>query len=299
VIVGVAAALIAAAISGFQTGAADRGIQERKVYTASGIAFLLPSDFLSTNLPTRQLAALGIFGLRAYLPPDGGASTLIGLSNGSGPTLLRLPSTAHLRESSPPALYEAGSYAAARVTGALTATGVSTQVAIYSIPTTAGSVNVVCALDSANNRPSSYEHCEHLATTLDISPDYGKTIDLRALIDYPSEVGHALTVDYARASTLRTQLAAAPHAGVQATLARALASLSYGAIAALRTLPVDPIALPAERLLRSGLSLQAHAYQALATAARRGRAHAWASARGLVVHGEELVAKALRLVGVP
>ncbi len=288
--------------------------------------FVAPHGFFAISGSSEVIAnALSISEFRS-LAPSGDSSRgfiLVGVSHGEGPHMLSPEASGSVGGSSAPSLMRVGAYMAVLVAGPLSlaadptseAGGVGAQVAphmatlevtVYSIPVLSGSpptswstVNVVC-VPTRTSPAQLLQACGELSTTLELQ-EYGVAFDGASVSGYEKALIHALGRYYGEGPRLRKLLHAAPHAGGEGARAMQLASLCVAGArsVAVGKLPLDPIALPAQRRLRSGLALQARGYKALASAAARGHVRAWASAQRQVVRGERAVDEALAGVFAP
>jgi hypothetical protein len=288
--------------------------------------FVAPHGFFPLAGSSEAIAtALSIPEFRS-LAPSGDFSrglVLVGISHGEGPHLLSPEATARLGSSGTPSLMRVGAYMAVLVVaplpiaedptsrgdglGAQTAPHMGTiEVTLYSIPVLSGSpptswttVNVVCV--PTRTAPAQLlQACGELSTTLELQ-EYGVAFDGASLSGYHKALTHALARYYREGLKLRKLLHGAPHAGGEEARAEQLASLCRAVARSVEVgkLPLNPIALPAQRRLRSGLALQARGYKALASASARGRPRAWTSARRQVAGGERVVTRALAGVLAP
>ncbi len=290
VIVAVIALWIGAGIGGDQAGEANSGHKWEPVTTASGVDFSRPPGSKRMAPPEHLLKSLGISNIRAYtLPEDTLGSAIVGTSSGTGPTLLSAAGLAHLQNLSSPEVVEVGRYAAVHVTGTLASGGV--PVTVYSVPTTAGVVNVVCVNDA-----SALESCEHLSTTLAISRPKSEPIALTTIEEDLTTIRKTVASYEAQVLSLRKQLARASYGAEQADVAEQLGVLCLKTAVKVAHLSSDPVVLPAQLSLHKGLVRAAAAYYLLHRAAVDGGRRVWVLGRGQVLRAERIIAVALRQV---
>jgi hypothetical protein len=245
------------------------------------------------------LKALAVTPLRVYSPAGDTTrgSVVIGYSHGTGPMLLGTHA-ARLAARSTPQIEEVGAYVAVRITGTVASAGVRRQATVYSVPATGGDAVVLCLAASSGAITLQRPDCERVVTTLNIasSSTIGVPISLDRLTAYPRLLRKKLASYENEAHGLRRDLKEAKHSGEEQVLATQLASLYKRAARALTPAPLDPIALPAQRSLRTGLARAAAGYRLLARAAARDGRRAWALGCSRAVLADGNISAALRRV---
>lgn len=181
-----------------------------------------------------------------------------------------------------------GCQVAVHVTGMV----VGQEASVYSFPTAAGEVAVLC-LGGEASAPVDQRDCTALASSLSISSEYGKPISLRKLSAYPSYLAAALAGYLQFAPQLRRELRSARHAGEQAAVAGRLAAACKAAARSLARLAPTPIALPAQYALGHELGNMAGGYALLGQAARGGERRRWAVGRARVAAAERQLRRSL------
>jgi hypothetical protein len=290
---------IAALFVGYGEGKAGRSTNARQVTTATGIEFAVPPELADSPTPTGVLEALAITPLRVYSPAGnvGQGSVVVGYSRGTGPTLLGTRA-ARLTARSSPQVDELGQNVAVRVTGTIANEGIPSQVTVYSVPTTGGDAVVLCLAARNDVTASSQPDCERVATKLKIAPtsSIGSPISLDQLETYPHSLLATFTPYADAADGLRLRLSAARFSGEEQSLAAQLASLYARAARALAQPSPDPLVLPAQHLLYTGITRVLAGYNLLAHAAAVGGPRTWAQGRSQVAGAEATIAAALRQI---
>jgi hypothetical protein len=282
----------------YELGKSDRSTNPTQVTTAAGIEFALPPELADAPTPTGVLEALAITPLRAYSPAGdfSQGSVVVGYSSGTGPTLLGAP--ARLAADSAPRVEEVGGNIAVRVAGTVAAAGMPNRVTVYSVPATDGDAVVLCLAPRDGAGASLQTDCERVATKLEIAST--------ASIGYPVLIGQLVADSHSlldtvssyekEASGLRLRLKQARFSGEERSLTAQLASLYGRAGKALASSKRDPLVLPAQHLLYTGIVHARAGYALLARAAASLASQAWTQGRSQVAGAERIIASALRRI---
>ena len=286
---------IGVAFFAYERGKSDRSTDAKQVRTATGIEFAVPPELADASIPVGVLEALAITPLRAYSPAGDATqgSVVVGYSSGTGPTLLGAP--ARLAASSAPQVEEVGGNIAVRVAGTVTDVGMPNQVTIYSVPATGGDAVVLCLAPRDGTGASLQTDCERVATKLEITSNtsIGRAVSIGQLVADSRSLLDAVSSYEKKASGLRLRLKQARFSGEERSLTAQLASLYRRAAKALASSKLDPLVLPAQRLLYTGIMRVRTGYVLLARAAASGHTPTWALGRSQVVSAERIIAVAL------
>lgn len=289
---------IAVFVFAYDLGKSNRSPDVKQVRTATGIEFAVPPELADASIPGGVLKALAITPLRAYSPAGDATqgSVVVGYSSGTGPTLLGAP--ARLATGSAPHVQEVGGNVAVRVEGTVTDVGTPNRVTVYSVPATGGDAVVLCLAPLDGTGVSLQIDCERVATKLEITSNasIGRAVSIGQLVADSRSLLDTVSSYEKEASGLRLRLKQAKFSGEERSLTAQLASLYGRAAKALASSKLDPLVLPAQRLLHTGIVHEQDGYALLARAAASLASRAWTQGRSNVAGAERIIASALRRI---
>ena len=282
----------------YERGKSDRSTDAKQVRTATGIEFAVPPELADASIPAGVLKALAITPLRAYSPAGDATqgSVVVGYSSGTGPTLLGVP--ARLAASSAPQVEEVGGNIAVRVAGTVTDVGMPNRVTVYSVPATGGDAVVLCLAPRDGTGASLQTDCGRVVTKLEITSNrfIGRAVSIGQLVADSRSLLDTVSSYEKEASGLRLELNEAMFSGEERSLTAQLALLYGRAAKALASSKRDPLVLPAQRLLHTGIVHEQAGYALLARAAASLDSQTWTQGRSQVAGAERIIASALRRI---